>query len=149
MLCRSGFPRSYRGTSASASGVLGLKVRIPKPHLQCASFFFFQTGLLFVTVLAVIGTHFVDQPGLQLTEICLPLCLLSVGIKGVPSMFFKQLLCSFGGCPGIHSVDQGCPGTHTDLPLSAFRVLGLKASVTPAWPLLTFFFNNSCSFTVV
>ena len=88
MLCRSGFPRSYRGTSASASGVLGLKVRSPKPHLQYASFFFFQTGWLFVTVLAVPGTHFVDQAGLQLTEICLPLCLLSVGIKGVPSVFF-------------------------------------------------------------
>ena len=35
-------------------------------------------------------------------------------------------LCSFGACPGTHSVDRG-------LPTSASRVLGLKACVTTIW----------------
>ena len=38
----------------------------------CLSFSFFETGLLCVTALAVLETHFVDQAGPELTEICMP-----------------------------------------------------------------------------
>lgn len=62
-------------------------MRAPRPHPQY-HFSFFQTGLLFVTVLAVPGTHFLDQAVLELSEIVLPLSLLNVGIKGVPSMSY-------------------------------------------------------------
>ena len=35
---------------------------------------FFETGFLCITVLAVLELAPVDQAGLELTEICLPLC---------------------------------------------------------------------------
>ena len=34
---------------------------------------FFESGFLYVTVLTVLGTHYVDQAGLELAEPCLPL----------------------------------------------------------------------------
>ena len=45
--------------------------------------------------------------------------------------FETGFLCSFGACPGIHSVEQaGLELTEIHLPASVSQVLGLKACAT-------------------
>ena len=54
-------------------------------------------------------------------------------------IFKTGFLCSFGACPGTFSVDQADPElTEIDPPVSAFRVLGLKARATIARHMFSF-----------
>ncbi len=96
----------------------------------CFLFFFvflfcFSRQGFSVALEPVLELALVDQAGLELTEIRLPLppelfvCFLKTGF-----------LCSFGACPGTNSCRPGWSRTHRDPLASAPRVPGLKVCAT-------------------
>jgi hypothetical protein len=73
-------------------------------------YFFFQDRVLgfHCTDLAILsGTHSIDQAGSKLTEIYLPLCLRSAGIKDVQKHLAYLCLLLFLNCIQVFNSDRG------------------------------------------